>query len=356
MRRICSAFHVNASRPLTCRLPAAAWAQSAMALSWLVAICAGANLAQAETWGQKLGYPADKKVLILHADDIGMCYEANQAGKAYLSANQIQSAALMVPCPWYNEMADWYKDHAELDLGLHLALTSEWRWYRWGPVADRAKVPGLIDKEGYLWKSVQAVAANASASEVEAEVRAQVERAIAKGPRPGHIDTHMGTLYARPDYTRAYMKVAEEYHIPAMVIEQTPEISERFRKQGYPINDETLQLNKEYKLPKLDDFFSAPEGKTYEEKREKFFELVRSLKPGITEIIFHPSVESEGLKKITNSWQQRVWEAQMFADPEIQSFFQREGILFTNWKEMMRRFDAKEEKAKPATGTLEKSK
>jgi predicted glycoside hydrolase/deacetylase ChbG (UPF0249 family) len=350
MRRMLSGLDVNSAQNLIRRFSA-----PAIALPWLVAIVAGSSLAQAETWGQKLGYPADKKVLILHADDIGMCYEANQAAKAYLTANQIQSAALMVPCPWYNEMADWYKEHPDLDLGLHLTLTSEWRWYRWGPVADRSKVRGLIDPDGYLWKSVEGVAAKASAGEVEAEVRAQVERAIAKGTRPGHIDTHMGTLYARPDYTRAYMKVAQEFHIPAMVIEQTPEISARFRKLGYPITDESLKLNGEYKLPKLDDFFPAPEGKAYEEKREKFFELVRSLKPGITEIIFHPSVETEGLKKITNSWQQRVWEARMFADPEVQAFFQREGILFTNWKEMMRRFDAREVKEKAAARTRENS-
>jgi predicted glycoside hydrolase/deacetylase ChbG (UPF0249 family) len=309
-----------------------------------------AALVAAESWGEKLGYPADKRVLILHADDIGMCYEANEAAKAYLTAGQIQSAALMVPCPWYNEMANWYTEHADMDLGLHLALTSEWKWYRWPPVADRSKVKGLVDPDGYMWKSVIAVVMAAKPEEVEAELRAQIEKAIKVGPKPGHIDTHMGTLYARPDYTRVYMKLAEEYRIPAMVIEMGPEVAEKFRKQGYPINDELMRLNAAYKLPKLDDFNPAPGGKTYEEKKENFYELVRSLKPGITEIIFHPSVQTEGLKHITGSWQQRVWEAQMFADPEVHAFFEREGILFTNWKEMMRRFDALPQAAAAAGG------
>ena len=66
------------------------------------------------------------------------------------------------------------------------------------------------------------------------------------------------------------------------------------------------------------------------------------MRPGINEIIFHPSVDSEGLRRITNSWQQRVWEARMFADPRVERFFEREGIKFTNWKEIMRRFDGEE--------------
>lgn len=293
----------------------------------------------AETWSERLGWPSDARVLILHADDIGMCYEANQSAKAYLEAGDIQSAALMVPCPWYNEMANWYSEHPDYDLGLHLSLTSEWKWYRWGPVAPPSQVPGLIDKEGYLFRSVIGVASSASAEEIETEVRAQIEKALKRGPRPGHIDTHMGTLFARPDYTQVYLKLAEEYRIPAMAIEMTPETTEKFVKQGYPMSDAMIEVLSKYKLPKLDDFHSAPEGKTYDQKKENFFALVQSMKPGLHEMIFHPSVETEGLKKTTGSWQQRVWEAKMFSDPSVKSFLKGQGIQFTNWKEIMKRFE-----------------
>lgn len=302
--------------------------------------------ARAETWAEKLGYPSGKIVLMLHADDIGMCYEANQAAKAYLPAGDIQSAALMVPCPWYSEMADWYKQYPEYDLGLHLAMNSEWKWYRWGPVAGREAVPGMVDKDGYLWRGQIDTATHASGEEIEKEIRAQIERALAKGPRPGHIDTHMGTLFVKIDYTKAYLKLAEEYHIPAMVIEQTPAVTAKFRKQGYPITDESLKVIAAYKLPKLDDFNAAPDGKTYEDKKQKFQELVRSLSPGLNEIIFHPSVLTDTLKAITGTWQQRAWEAQMFSDPEMKAFFEREGIVFTNWKEIMKRFDERNPPAK----------
>lgn len=99
-----------------------------------------------------------------------------------------------------------------------------------------------------------------------------------------------------------------------------------------------IELGLNYPLPKLDDFYAAPEAGSYAEKKKKFYQLVRSLKPGITEIIFHPSIETPTLKRITNSWQQRVWEAEMFSDPEVVEFLEKEGVLFTNWKEMMGRF------------------
>jgi len=292
-----------------------------------------------ENWAEKLGYPKESRVVILHADDIGMCYEANHAAKNYLKNKEIQSAAAMVPCPWFDEFAKWAVANPDEDIGLHLTLTSEWQTYRWGPISNSSDVPGLLDDDGYLWREVPDVVMHASAAEVEKEIRAQIDRAIAVGIKPNHIDTHMGTLYGHPEYAKAFFKIAMEYNIPANAIDFTPENVQKFRKQGYPINDEFVQYSSEYLLPKLDAFFSVPNGQTYEEKKANFSKLIQSLKPGISEIIFHPSIESEGLKKITNSWQQRVWEAKMFSDPEVIQFMKEEELIFTNWIEMMDRFE-----------------
>ncbi len=291
-----------------------------------------------KNWAEKLGYPVNSKVVMLHADDIGMCSEANEAVIPYLLNDQIQSAAAMVPCPWFNDIADWYKKHPEEDIGLHLTLTSEWKNYRWGPVSNPSNVPELIDPEGYMWRGVIDVVSRTPVTTIEKEVRAQIERAYERGIKPGHIDTHMGTLYSKVEYAEAFFKVAMEYGIPANVIEFTPDRVQKFRKQGYPITARLIQSGTEYTLPKLDDFTSVPNGKSYQEKKENFFDLIQNLEPGITEIIFHPSIETEGLKKITNSWQQRVWEAKMFSDPEVIQFLKNEEIIFTNWKAMMQRF------------------
>ena len=311
---------------------------------FLLASCDNKNISvnvpqlDGKNWAEKLGYPVDSKVVMLHADDIGMCSEANEAVIPYLLNDQIQSASAMVPCPWFNDIADWYKKHPEMDIGLHLTLTSEWKNYRWGPVSNPSSVPELIDPEGYLWRGVIDVASRTPVAIIEKEVRAQIERAYKRGIKPGHIDTHMGTLYSKVEYAEAFFNIAMEYGIPANVIEFTPDRVQKFRKQGYPITARLIESGRKYTLPKLDDFSSVPDGKTYQNKKENFFDLIQNMEPGITEIIFHPSINSEGLKKITNSWQQRVWESKMFSDPEVIQFLKNEGIIFTNWKEMMARF------------------
>jgi predicted glycoside hydrolase/deacetylase ChbG (UPF0249 family) len=290
-----------------------------------------------KTWAERLGWPSDKRVLILHADDVGMCYEANASAQRALSQGDYRSAAAMVPCPWFNEMAAWCAAHPEHDLGLHLTLTSEWRFYRWGPVAPPDRVKGLLDPLGYLHRDVPSVARSAQAEEVTAEIRAQLARARQLGMQPSHIDTHMGTLYSRPDYTRAYLQLATAEQIPAMVIDMTPRTVAKFRAPGYPFSDEMLKLLAGYPMPKLDDFHSIAPGKTYEEKRQKLFDQVRALPPGLHEIIFHPSVESEGLKRITGSWQQRVWEDRLLGDAVVRQFWQQQGIVLTDWKEVLAR-------------------
>lgn len=291
-------------------------------------------------WSEKLGFGAGKKVLLLHIDDAGMCPEANAATEKYIENKQLTAAAVMMPCPNAREFLSWSKKYPEADLGVHLTLTSEWGTYRWSTLTNPSKVPGLIDPEGKMYHEVPEVVAHASAKEVETEIRAQIERFISCGRKPSHIDTHMGTLYGSPDYVKVFLKVAEEYHIPANIINvEIPEVAEHFRQAGYPITHEVIDQIGNYRLPKLDFFSSVPAGKTYEEKRENFFKLVKSLPAGLTEIIFHPATLSDNLKSITASWQQRVWEGELFADPAVQQFFNNEGIIITNWKEIMKRFE-----------------
>ncbi len=293
----------------------------------------------ANTWAEKLGWPAGKKVMILHADDIGMCPEANIAAEKMLTEGVIQSAAVMIPCPNAKEAITWAKEHPSMDIGLHLTLTSEWQTYRWGTVTPAAEVPGLLDEDHKMWHEVPQVVEHASAEEVEKEIRSQIEQSIAWGYRPDHIDTHMGTLYADPSYVKVFIKVAEEYGIPANIIDiSKPEVLAEFKRQGYPLDDSVIKMVEDYTLPKLDFFSSAPKADTYEEKIANFKALVNSMPSGLTEIIFHPSVLTDNLKTITNSWQQRAWEAEMFSDPDLIQFFKDQGIIFTNWPEIMERF------------------
>ena len=300
---------------------------------------------ESKTWAEKLNFPKGKKVLLLHMDDIGMCPEANTAAIRYIENKNIMSAAVMMPCPNAVEFIEWAKTHPAAEIGLHLTLTSEWKKYRWPPVSAAAKVPGLIDPDGKLWHEVPDVVVHASAQEVETEIRAQIEKCIALGYRPTHIDTHMGTLYGSVEYTKVFFKVAEEYNIPANAVDMSDaDVVSQFKQQGFPFDDEMLSVSDKYLLPKLDNFTSVGSAATYEQKRDTFLTLIKSLKPGLTEIIFHPSVQTDNLKSITGSWQQRVWEAELFSDPIVTEFFRKEGIIITDWKEIMKRFGNKSKK------------
>lgn len=303
----------------------------------VIALLASPPSSRAETWAEKLGYPPGVRVLILHADDAGMCHEANRATQRYLTQRLIQSASAMAPCPWFDDFAAWAAEQRELDIGLHLTVTSEWRHYRWGPVGPVAPGSGLVDGAGYLRHSVADVAGHVDAQHVALEIRAQVRRARERGLNPTHLDTHMGALYARTDYATAFLDLAEELDIPALAVEMTPPVVQHFRKQGYPLDDALLRRLEAYRLPKLDGFVAVPKGESYEQVREAFLALVGALPPGITQIVFHPALESDALARITNAWQQRVWEGQLFADPAVQAFFRDEQVVFTNWREMMLR-------------------
>lgn len=295
--------------------------------------------ARAETWAEKLGFPPDKRVLILHADDVGMSYEANQAAKEGLPAGHYRSASAMAPCPWFSEFAAWCAANPQYDVGLHLTLNSEWKYYRWGPTSDRSAVPSLVDKEGCLHAATIVTALRGKAEEVEREIRAQIEKARSLGLNPSHLDSHMGTVFARPDFIEAYLRVAQEYGIPAFVPEPSEKLVARLKKEGFPATERHIQLLRDYPGPKVDDFYVLGDAKSYEEKKAMVLALVGSLDPGVVQIVFHPSAESEAMKHITGTWRIRGWEARLFGDPDVAECFKSNGILQTDWKDLKKRFD-----------------
>jgi len=178
--------------------------------------------AQAKTVAERLGHPADSKLLILHADDLGAAHSIDVASFAGLENGAVTSASIMVPTPWITEVAAYARAHPNADLGLHLTLTSEWKTYRWGSVEPADKVASLLDSAGTFPNDEKLVAAHAKPIEAEREIRAQINRALALGIRPTHLDSHMGSLFTTPELIATYVKVAHDYHLPFLALKGSP--------------------------------------------------------------------------------------------------------------------------------------
>ena len=287
-----------------------------------------------QTTAQKLGYGANDKIIMVHADDIGMSHSVNVASIEAFKHNMVTSGSLMVPCPWFPEIADYAKQHPELDLGLHLTLTSEWKYLRWRPVASPEKVPGLLDEQGFMWKSERQTAMKATPQEIEIELRAQIDRALAFGIKPTHLDTHMGTLYTRKDFFEVYVKLGKEYKLPIMAMRPTPEAIELAKKDGAPITPEMLAKVETDGLPVLDYLVTGVAGRTFVERKQAYHNLLRNLKPGVTMLIVHLGMDNDELKATTGSWQQRHADFLSFTDPETKKLMDELGIKTTTWREL----------------------
>src|SRR5689334_8557163 len=166
---------------------------------------------------EKLGYGPEDRVVIIHADDIGMCEATLPALTELCDFGLVSSAAVMVPCPWFPAVAALCRAHPEIDMGVHLTVNSEWESYRWGPISTRDPATGLLDGDGYFHGWPPATLAQAQPAAVAAEMRAQVARAQAAGIEPTHVDSHMGTVL-RPPFLADYGAVAEEQRLPLLFV------------------------------------------------------------------------------------------------------------------------------------------
>ncbi len=301
-------------------------------LSFLT-LSAGTAAAQATT-SMQMGYGPEEKVLMVHADDIGMSHSVNVASIEAFKRGMVTSGSIMVPCPWFPEIAAYAREHPELDLGLHLTLTSEWKYLRWRPVAPPEKVKGLLDEEGYMWRSERQTAMKATPQEIETELRAQIDRALAFGIKPTHLDTHMGTLYTRKDYFEVYTRLGKEYGIPVMVMRPTPEAIAYGKMSGSPINEDVLKQVQADGFAMLDYLVTGVPGKNFAERKKAYHDLLRNLKPGVTMLIVHLGMDDPELKAVTNSWQQRHADFLSFTDPETEALIKELGIKLTTWREM----------------------
>ena len=240
-----------------------------------------------------LGFEPDSRAVIIHADDVGMCHGANQAFVELSWAGAITCGSVMVPCPWFPEMADMAAGKPELDLGVHLTLTCEWPGYRWRPLVSASPASGLVDSDGYCWRTVALLAEHVEPEAAETELRAQIDQALAAGIDVTHIDTHMGAA-AIPSLVEMYARLGREYQLPILLPRRPAEYFQVLKMGGVdtkPYSRLAGELEAQG-MPLVDDFRMTP-GVPSEESEATYKRLVETLPPGLTFIALHPNTSGD---------------------------------------------------------------
>ena len=278
---------------------------------------------------EKLGYGPEDKLLIIHADDLGVAHSENKASILAMKVGMVNSASIMMPCPWVAEVADFAKENPEADLGLHLTLTSEWQHMKWGPVAPKGQVASLLDSLGFFYDNCLDFGKNAKVEEAEIELRAQIDQAYKMGIRPTHLDTHMGCLvFNSPELFEVYLKLGREYEMPVM-------LGRFFLQAASPafldkITPTDIVLGKVMTASPAD----------YESGMAAYYEnTLKNLSPGINILLIHLAFNDAEMQAISINhplwgadWRQQDFD--FFTSEKCRRILKEENIKLITWRQI----------------------
>ena len=265
-----------------------------------------------------LGYPDDARLLIINADDFGMCHAINAATLRTLREGIASSTTVMMPCPWALHALELLRAHPEISFGIHLTIISEHSAYRWGPHTSKASVPSLLDEKGYFFhdERQRELLAQARLDEVEAEFRAQIEAVLAGGLQPTHLDWHCLADGGRADIFTLTLQLAREYGLALRT--HAPAAAEQCRRAGFPTVDQGV----------VDSFALGAE-----DKAARYAQLLRALPAGLSEWAVHPSLgDAEAQAMEPDSWRVRKADFDVLISPEAREILTEEGIILVGYR------------------------
>ncbi|RNL56137.1 polysaccharide deacetylase family protein [Pedobacter jejuensis] len=278
---------------------------------------------------KKLGFNENTKLLIIHADDAGLSHSENMATTQCLEVGIVNSYSIMVSCPWFYEMAIYAKDHPEFDYGVHLTLTCEWENYKFGPVLPASEVPSLVDQNGHFYKKRDQLSANATAEDVKKELKAQIDKALKFGLKPTHLDSHMFSIGASPEFFQVYRELGKEYALPVMIGEQLMEMVGLNAKDN--LHQKDLIIAKAHYG--IWEYFESGSLKDY------YTQVFDNLVSGLNIILIHPAFDDPEMKGITlnhpnfgSKWRQIDFES--FTNIEIEAKIKENNIELITWNDI----------------------
>ena len=286
------------------------------------------EMAGQQTLAEKLGYAADAKLLIVHADDIGLSQSVNDATLEAFSSGGITSGSIMVPCPWFNDFAHSYQSHPDLDVGIHITLTSEWEFYKFGGVLPATEIPSLVDDRGNFYPTSEEVGMHADPREAELEIRAQIDRAIAAGIKPTHLDTHMASVLATQELIQIYFKLGMEFglpvFVPRMLLPGVPEAQREMIQKEFVLVDHYFMLNLE-----------GPDASW----EEAYGEILNQVGTGLNVLIVHLAHDNAEMQAITidhpafgSEWREK--DLNYVQSQPFRELLAKNHIQLVTWKEV----------------------
>lgn len=268
-----------------------------------------------------------KKQLLIHMDDMGMDYAANEAGKRIFTEGIGSSASIIMQATWAKEFADWCKENPQYDVGIHFAQTSEWEVARWRPLSGEHECPSLYDEDGFFYRGMDKMSAyRGTFEDYKKEVDKQVELATRWGLKPTHYDSHMIVDWSDDDRFEYYIGKAVEDNVRIAISEDMlwNDRRKEFAVKMIAQHDNIVSDAKGLEFGMGDD---------YEEGVERFVEVIKKMKFGLYQYTVHPIIETDSIKKIISGWQQRVNEAKLLLDPRAKEVVERCGVELVGWKD-----------------------
>jgi predicted glycoside hydrolase/deacetylase ChbG (UPF0249 family) len=282
------------------------------------------------TTNRLLGYPDEARLLIINADDFGMCHANNEATLRAWQTGIVSSTSVMAPCPWAPQALRLLREHPDISFGVHLTYVCEHRDYRWGPLASKAAAPSLLDEAGYFYHKDRSreLLARARLDEVEVEFRAQIETVLAAGLQPAHLDWHCLGDGGRADIFALTLRLAGEYGLALRT--HGPTASAQCRQAGVLTADFGV----------LDSYALDTDGKA-----DRYAQLLRALPAGLSEWAVHPSRgDAEAQAMEPEDWTVRKADFDFLISQEARDILAEEGIVLVNYRALQQslaRIDAR---------------
>ena len=272
-----------------------------------------------------LGFKKNDKLLIIHADDLGLSNSVNQASFEALNKKYVNSASVMIPAPNSKEVADYFKENSNIDLGLHLTFTSEWKNYKWHGISHNDSISSLINSKGDFYEKKKEIIKNSNPQDIRKELQAQIDYAISIGIKPTHLDSHEGVLFFSPEFFKIYLEVSEKNRLPVFV----PKLLAPHFNNDFP-QPKNLVVVKMYMADKNLSFDKWP---------EYYESILNSLDPGLNEMIVHLGIDNNEMKKITSNriafgskW--RNLDYNVVSSTEFKASLIKNDIKLVTWREI----------------------